>query len=269
MKEELHRLKSTLDFELNCAKKHGAVPSLKNLKHFYAEVAEHIEESLVSEDAPIDELKPRNILKHISDIPYLAKVDLEIFKPRGCIVTLAEYGKVLEEQCKVIVGLEERLLKPFHAWVSQVLGNPRLLNGLQSNRQFNLIDVGAERAKLIEVVELDSTNIRGTYGTLLKRDSDWSIIYNNNNNMANLLKGRTVTGLEKRINNLKKISDTLINEIENNADYNADPNSIEKLANLLYALGAEIEYYGLILHLANAYHQMVRNNEDRIKELTR
>lgn len=269
MNKELIRLKSVIDFEIQAAKTNGFAPSIKNLQVFYERIGDNISENLTKGFDTVSKLKPGSITSTIGNTPYMALGPTEIYKPRGCMVTLLTYGEVLLAQATQVVDLEQRLLSPFHAWVATVLANPKQLDKLQSLKGIEFVKVGELRENLTKIVNLSSDQTMGRYDELLDRNNDWSEVVAINNRLATMVTKKAIANINGKVDSLKNISNSLIHSIENDPNFTATPSSVEKLSTLMHQLGLEIEYYALIMHLVNAYNAMLENNVERLKEIIR
>ena len=269
MRNELIKMKELVDFELTVAKKSGVAPSMTNVEQYFGTITDHLNEMLEHDSGIVTVIKSKAITKNIKDIPYLTLAPVTIYKPRGCLVTLPVYGSAVHDLCVAIADVEKRLLTPFNQWVSKIIGTPALLSKLHDSKDFELLDTKAELAKVHKVANLDSVAAEGTYSNLLARNSDWVDAFDYNNKISKILGGRTIKDLEKSVSAVTANAKLLVSEVNTNPAYDVRTSVVDKLSNLIYSVGVEVELFGLAMTLATGYQEVLENNIERMRDVVK
>ena len=209
-----------------------------------------------------DQNKLLNVIKRVQ---YASLRELLAYVPEGMIKTYLEYLSMLESNISRCVLAHQKVINPFHAYLSHMAVNNKDVISINS-AEVTLVKFEAERErKYSEFSTLympNSVNTKVCIKNVIDRNEDWLKVFTNLNRCISDLEQIDLVKIKEEISH----SLQLINIIQDTYTKNKEsytPEIILNLSEYVYQVAREIEYISYIyykgLSIRGATENTVKN----------
>lgn len=240
------------NFELS---QEGIKTSLSNFLESMSESLSLMYRKLMNEEARLDDTNfvPRASVESVLESQgwsYLRK--LRCFTPAKMNGQMVEHLEVLNEQVKMLVDIEKRLLDPLIKYTAEVIASPGTLEKTWVDKDLSLLDTDRMKKSLVKTFDpekmVGDTPYESRYGEVYSSKRD---IYASADMLKDLLENARYLDLKilsEKDEKLAKYIDEVANIVE---DVEADKNTVVKLANAVSSASVELEYISAVFYYIN------------------
>ena len=266
--EELKELHGLVEFEVKAAVRNNHLVPWDKVRDLYDQVGAYVTANIAETPAAPTGFSATKINKYISSTNYLGLADTTIYKPRGCAVTLKDYGLSLLEEAKLIADFEKEIFEPFLKWTNQCLSDPKKLGTIEKAKiaEFNN---EAAIGRLDRFVQADSQETMGRYGNLIDRQRDWNELETIDAEIQRTLSKVQPARILKMVKSIKASTDLLIDQIDDpQSPVVVSKETADLLSDRIYECALACAFLGRISTMAIGYNEALTNNVERIKTIT-
>lgn len=205
-----------------------------------------------------------SVINEVEKKPYSDMIAVNIPVPAGFVGKLDAYVTELSFIYSVFTDIVETTLNPADDYISMIIGHPEKIGSLFEEEQYKKIktrkaDMEAFRKMIAPMFSNDSSKEVYPFGKVFSRNTDFKLYCSHIKNLEKQYRNRELAKVSKMCEQISMKTDLLYTRMKQGKVTTLSNRTAGKIADLMYELALEVEFYAGVLNMIQIALQNYKN----------